>query len=257
MASLRWLTGWLGLAVLAWSLPVHAAGLVDTVARVRNSVVLVGSVKTDESPHFQHRGTGFLVGRGDLVVTTAHALADTQGGADVSVPVVQVRQAGGAWQMRTVTVVEIDAARDLALLRLREVAGAGLRLGDSSGVREGDDLAFIGFPVGGALGYAPATHRAMVSSITSAALPSPSAERLQPQAIRSLREGRIELFQLDATAFPGNSGGPLFDVQTGEVVGVMNLALIKTTREAVLSQPSGISYAIPSRYVAELLKKYL
>jgi hypothetical protein len=47
----------------------------------------------------------------------------------------------------------------------------------------------------------------------------------------------------------------LFDPATGEVMGVMNLVLIKNTREAVLSQPSGISYAIPSRYVSELLQR--
>ena len=39
-------------------------------------------------------------------------------------------------------------------------------------------------------------------------------------------------------------------------MGVMNMVLIKGTRESALSQPSGISYAIPSRYVKELLDKH-
>ena len=42
----------------------------------------------------------------------------------------------------------------------------------------------------------------------------------------------------------------------GEVLGVLNMVLIKGTRESALSQPSGISYAIPSRYVKELLDKH-
>ena len=73
--------------------------------------------------------------------------------------------------------------------------------------------------------------------------------------MRGLRNGTFEIFQLDATAYPGNSGGPLFDPNTGEVLGVMNMVLIKGTRESALSQPSGIAYAIPARFVRELLER--
>ena len=79
--------------------------------------------------------------------------------------------------------------------------------------------------------------------------------RIVRRAVRGLRDGTFEIFQLDATAYPGNSGGPLFDPQTGEVMGVMNMVLIKGTRESALSQPSGISYAIPAVHVKELLAR--
>ncbi len=106
------------------------------------------------------------------------------------------------------------------------------------------------------LGFSPVTHRATVSSITPAALPSPSAGRLSAMAIRGLRDGTFNIFQLDATAYPGNSGGPLFDPETGDVLGVLNMVLIKGTRESALSQPSGISYAIPGVYVREMLERH-
>ena len=61
--------------------------------------------------------------------------------------------------------------------------------------------------------------------------------------------------QLDATAYPGNSGSPLFDPATGRVLGVINSVLVKGNKEAAIEKPSGISYAIPVRYVHELLKK--
>ena len=64
------------------------------------------------------------------------------------------------------------------------------------------------------------------------------------------------MFQLDATAYPGNSGGPLFDPRSGAVLGVINMVLTKSTRESAMSQPSGISYAIPSRYVLELMARH-
>ena len=65
--------------------------------------------------------------------------------------------------------------------------------------------------------------------------------------IRRLRDP-YEVFQLDATAYPGNSGSPLYDMATGGVVGVLNKVFVQTTKERVLQDPSGISYAIPARH---------
>jgi S1-C subfamily serine protease len=114
----------------------------------------------------------------------------------------------------------------------------------------------MGFPIGGVLGFSSVTHRATVSSITTMALPSPTGQQLSERAIRSLRAGPLQVFQLDATAYPGNSGGPLFDPRSGAVLGVINMVLTKSTRESAMSQPSGISYAIPSRYVLELMARH-
>jgi S1-C subfamily serine protease len=63
------------------------------------------------------------------------------------------------------------------------------------------------------------------------------------------------VFQLDATAFPGNSGSPLYDPDTGAVVGIINKVFVQETKENLLAKPSGISYAIPIRYALPLLKK--
>jgi len=73
--------------------------------------------------------------------------------------------------------------------------------------------------------------------------------------LRRLREGAFPMFQLDATAYPGQSGSPLYDGASGEVVGIINMVLVKSTKESALSQPSGISYAIPSRALIELLAR--
>ena len=243
---------WLLLFVLAG--PARA-DLPDTIARLKPSVVLVGTFKATNSPRFQLRGTGFVVGRGEQVITNAHVLPDDLGQSDAAALVVQVRGADGGWQMRPVTLLERSGEHDLALLRMEGPAAPAMVIGDSARVREGDALAFMGFPIGGVLGFSVVTHHAMVSSITAAALPSPTADRLKPQAIRGLRDGTFNIFQLDATAYPGNSGGPLFDPESGAVVGVVNMVLIKGTRESALSQPSGITYAIPALHVKALMER--
>jgi serine protease Do len=46
----------------------------------------------------------------------------------------------------------------------------------------------------------------------------------------------------------------VLDVNTGRVVAVVNMVLVKAGRESALSNPTGISYAIPVRYVQELIK---
>jgi hypothetical protein len=43
--------------------------------------------------------------------------------------------------------------------------------------------------------------------------------------------------------------------ETGEVIAVINKVFVKTTKEAVLSQPSGITYAIPVKYIHQLLAR--
>ena len=70
---------------------------------------------------------------------------------------------------------------------------------------------------------------------------------------RRLQSGAYPVFQLDATSYPGNSGSPLYDPATGEVVGVLNMVFVKGTKEKALTDPSGISYAIPSGYLQALI----
>jgi serine protease Do len=232
------------------------ADLSTTIAKVKPSVVIVGTYKITNSPRFSMRGTGFVVSNGNLFVTNAHVLpqaAEKDAEADV---VILIRLARNEVQMRRTTLLEVDKLHDLALLRFEGAAVPVLNVGDSDLVQEGKAIAFMGFPIGGLLGFSPVTHRGIVSSITAAALPSPSALALNEKAIRSLRGGgNFDIFQLDGTAYPGNSGGPMFDPDTGEVLGILNMVFIKGTKESALTNPSGISYAIPSKYVLQLLDR--
>lgn len=244
---------WLGL-VLALPMAAHA-DLPAAIERVKPAVVIVGSYKASNSPRFRLRGTGFVVDSGNLAVTNAHVLPDPSEDFSDSSMVVQVRVAPNDLQVRPAQVVAVDREHDLALLRFEGAAAPALRLADSSAVREGQSIAFMGFPIGGALGFSPVTHRGLISSITAAALPTPTAQQLNAKAIRGLRAGTFNIFQLDATAYPGNSGGPLFDPETGDVLGVVNMVFIKGTKESALTHPSGISYAIPSQYIMQLLQR--
>ena len=64
----------------------------------------------------------------------------------------------------------------------------------------------------------------------------------------------FDIIQLDATAYPGNSGSPVYQATTGKVLGVINSVFIKGTKEVALTDPSGITYAIPVDHVRDLLQ---
>lgn len=254
-----WLARWALIGfVMGATCGTVSAQLPDTVAKIKPAVVLVGTYLATDNPRFKFLGTGFVVDNGLRVVTNAHVALRVDTAAPTGpMLAVQVPSALGDWSLRAAKVLETNTQHDLALLHIDGLpATATLSVAASDGIREGDDLAFMGFPIGGLLGFSSVTHRATVSSITTMALPSPTGQQLSGRAIRSLRLEPIQIFQLDATAYPGNSGGPLFDPQTGAVVGVLNMVLIKSTRESALSQPSGISYAIPSRYVLEMIARH-
>jgi S1-C subfamily serine protease len=93
----------------------------------------------------------------------------------------------------------------------------------------------------------------VIASITPIVLPGSNAQELKDKSVRRLRSGAFPIFQLDATAYPGNSGGPLYDAESGDVLGIVNMVLVKATKEAVLEKPSGISYAIPAGFLIALL----
>ena len=73
--------------------------------------------------------------------------------------------------------------------------------------------------------------------------------------IRRLNAGSFPVFQLHATAYPGSSGSPVYDPPSGDVLASINMVFVKGTKEAVLTQPSGIPYAVPSRHLTALLER--
>ncbi len=246
----------LGLALLAGLVPASARDeVIAVIARAKPSVVIVGTFRVTDSPRFKLRGTGFVVGDGGWVITNAHVLPGAaEITPDLSV-VVQLRRSDNELETRPAQVQDVDMTHDLALLKLGGPPARPLQLGDSEAVKEGQSVLFLGFPIGGVLGYSMVTHRGMVSSITAIAPPKPTSQALDPKTIIALRSGSFDIFQLDATAYPGNSGGPVLDADTGQVLGVINSVLVKSTKESALTNPSGISYAIPAKFVVQLLQR--
>ena len=243
---------WLGWLVL-WTATPAVADLPDTVARVKPSIVAIGTVLKTRRPPAKIIGTGFVVGNGKLVVTNAHVVPEEIDKAKHEALAIMQQGQGRKVRARRASLLASDREHDLALLEIEGDPLPALKLGDSEAVREGELYAFTGFPIGAALGLSPVTHHAIISAISPVAMPVTSTNDLDVKMIRRLKDP-FEIFQLDAVAYPGNSGSPLYDPDTGAVVAVINAVYVKESKEKILVDPSGISYAMPVIYVRKLLK---
>lgn len=255
--------GWRFLAAAACaSVLALAAGaasaqqaLADTIARQKPSIVAVGTFQKTRSPPFQFRGSGFAVGDGTLIATAAHVVAENLQTENREMMMVLTQVPGVKDpQGREAKAIAVDKVHDLALLRITGPPLPALSLGNSDLARDGLSVAFTGFPLGTALGFHPVTHRGIVASLVPAAMPGSNASHLDGRVIQGLKTGPFVLLQLDATAYPGHSGSPLYDSGTGEVIGIVNMGFVKGTKDAAVGQPSGISFAVPIQYLEDLIR---
>ncbi|MGE3857983.1 MAG: S1C family serine protease, partial [Dehalococcoidia bacterium] len=201
--------------VAAPAVTLANGGIADVVARTRKSVVLIEGGNA--------AGSGVVVDNEGHIVTNYHVV---EGQRTLKV----ILEDGTASRA---TVLGTDPSTDLAVLR-SEFPKDKLfpaTLGDSSVMRAGDAVYAIGSPFSQSFtvtsGIISATGRSTQSSFTG----------------RSIRD----VLQTDAAVNPGNSGGPLFNLE-GEVVGINTSIENPNGRFFV-----GLGFAIPSNTVLRLV----
>jgi S1-C subfamily serine protease len=174
-------------------------------------------------------GSGFVIDKAGHIITNYHVISGAQK--------VQVSFTGG--DQITATVVGKDPSTDVAVLKIDTHARAltPLMLGDSDGVRVGDEVYAIGNP----FGYT----RTLTSGIVSAVQRQISAPNSLPID---------NAIQTDAAINHGNSGGPLMDAD-GRVIGVTSQISTGNTGQ---QGNIGIGFAVPINTVrtvaAQLIK---
>lgn len=234
-------------AIPAW------ADIVELLPRIKPAIVGVGSIHPLATPRFKLLGTGFAVADGRHIITNAHVIPGSLEVEKGEALAVFMRE-GNNVKARKVEQIASDKEHDLTLLKMEGSLLTPLQLGQFKDVHEGETYFFTGFPIGAALGLYPATHRAGLAAIAPIYSPPATAKGLTAKLIRRAEDPFL-MFQLDAIAYPGNSGSPLYDGETGEVIGVINAVYVKGAKENALKAPSGITYAIPAKYVRALLEQ--
>jgi putative serine protease PepD len=178
------------------SQPPPASELADMIAGVLPSVVNV-SVSSIQG---EGTGSGVVVDAAGTILTNFHVV---QGATSVT-----LRFNDGEHEELEGEVVGTAPERDLAVIRVAADDLIPIELGDSSGLRLGDGVVALGFPLG--IEGGPTVTSGIVSGLDRTIAPEGG-----PQL-----EG---LLQTDAAINPGNSGGALVDLN-GRLVGINTAA---------------------------------
>jgi len=237
---------------LVLSANADSHSITEIVAKVKPSVVGVGLYDALGAQTHQLRGTGFVFGDGTLIATNYHVLEQ-----DLDLQKVQYHivfsGSGRQPKIHRVEIIATDRNHDLAILKLPSPL-TPLKLASPNYADDGTEVLLTGFPIGAVLGLYPATHRGIIAATTPDVIPTQHSSQLSMNILDRL-EKMFMIYQLDITAYPGNSGSPLYSANSGEVVGILNKVFVKESKETVLEKPSGISYAIPVKYLIQLAKR--
>tara|TARA_B110000467_G_scaffold32706_1_gene29731 strand:+ start:74265 stop:74999 length:735 start_codon:yes stop_codon:yes gene_type:complete len=230
------------------------SSLVETVGLIKPSVVGIGVYTPTGQPKNQLYGSGFVIGDGTYVVTNSHVIAkELDEGLLQELAVFTGK--GVAAKVRIATLIATDKEHDIAILKIKGQPLPALQLAQSKFKPEGSSIAFTGFPIGAVLGLYPVTHRGIIAAVTPTIIPVDDSRQISIAMIKRLRDPYL-VYQLDATAYPGNSGSAMYDLETGKVIGIINKVFVQESKETVISKPSGITYAIPVKYLHQLLKQH-
>lgn len=225
---------------------------INNIQSIKPSVVPIAFAQptlNPGEPNLNIVGTGFVVSKEGYVCTCAHVIFGKQGQLQVGI------KESGDYKLAFAQICVVDNERDIAILKLplppqdRKIEFIPIKFGDSQHVIEGQEIAFTGFPFGGFTGggFTPSTTKGIIS------------------AIRSKNIGGVEVnhFQLDAVTMEGNSGAPVFDIDNGEIVGIVNarfdpLMLGDVPQVIIGGRPLGIStnigFAIPINLVKQVIQ---
>ncbi|MCF6249606.1 MAG: serine protease, partial [Desulfobacula sp.] len=223
--------------------------LADRIASVKPSIVAVGTYYFNDIPKIRYLGTGFAISNGRRIVTNYHVVSGVI--KDKKQPYLRIFHKTFGTRGILAKIIAIDKFHDLVILEQDGEPIPVLKIADSTKVREGYRVIFSGYPVGFVLGLNATTHTGIISSIAPLIKPSPTARIIDGKIIRHLNEP-YDVFQIDGTAFPGNSGSPVCLMSTGEVIGVINQVFVKGKKEHAFTSPSGINYTLPARCITVL-----
>ncbi|HUI86493.1 MAG TPA: trypsin-like peptidase domain-containing protein [Nitrososphaerales archaeon] len=198
------------------------------VEKVSESLVSISSKRLERRfPYgvvpLEGQGSGVVIGRNGLIITNNHVIAEA---TRVEVTLKDGRSYIGE-------VVGSDEATDIAVVKVDAEDLPAASLGDSETLKVGQ----FALAIGNALGL-PGGPTVSLGVISATGRPLPGSD--------FIFEG---LLQTDAAVNPGNSGGPLADLN-GQVIGI---------NTAMLPFAQGVGFSIPintvKRIAGEIMEK--
>jgi len=158
-------------------------------------------------------GTGFIISSDGKIATNLHVIEDLRHAG--------VQLASGE-KFDSFSVLAFDSRKDIAIIKIPGFDLPSVPLGNSNNVQVGEPVLVVGSPLG------------LQGSVTTGVI---SSIRDDPSG------GGFKVLQTDASANPGNSGGPLVNRQC-EVIGIITFKV---------RGGENLNFAIPVNYLHGLM----
>ena len=180
-------------------------------------------------------GSGSIISPDGLVMTNHHVVAGAADGA-----VIQVTMNDGS--KHPADFIASDVNTDVAVIKIRDINDAPfLNFGDSDALRVGQEVVAVGSPLG------------LNATVTSGIV---SAKNRPVRASQGGGESSlVDAIQTDAAVNPGNSGGPLVDMN-GNLVG-MNSMIASLSAGGREAGSIGLGFAIPSNFAHRMANQLI
>ena len=190
--------------------PAASGTTLEPADIIESSLPATVLLETTTASGAKTTGSGFVVDPSGIIVTNLHVV---RGAVAVKISL----QNGDAYER--VTIRAVDELRDIAIIQVPGFNIPTVSLADSDTVRQGDSVVLLGSPLG-------------LSGTATTGIVS---------AIRRLDGYRV--FQTDAAASPGNSGGPVLN-SDGAVVGILTFTV---------RQGQNLNFIVPVNYARGLM----
>ena len=209
------------------SAPAPAEGSIEEVSqKVLPAVVAIQVVTRAGAAE----GSGSLISPDGYVLTNHHVVEGSSAGA------IQVTMNDGS--RKDAEVVASDANTDVAVIKIKDAENLPyLEFADSDQLNVGQQVVAVGSPLG--------LNATVTSGIVSAV----------NRPVRASQAGGepslIDAVQTDAAVNPGNSGGPLVDMN-GNIVGMNSVIASLSSSSGQEAGSIGLGFAIPSNFAKRM-----
>ncbi len=206
----------------------------ENVVKIKPSIVMIFAETTKSELPFTggeyikmdnkvfSKGTGFIVTSDGYILTANHVVKEAK-------DKIQVRTIeGDKFKVYEAELISSNNDADVALLKINVNDLPHVDLGDYDKFEDGMSVGFIGFPLSMNL---PLTNNGIISG----------KGKFQYE-----KDGDgVDIYTLNAFINQGNSGGPVFSANTGEVIGIINARMnVVNEKQFIKYDPTGRGQAL-------------
>ena len=206
--------------------------VINMIQDIKESIVGISKVKNTGSSVFSSEniselglGTGVIVSEKGYILTNAHVSGEKYSSCYVTLTDENTYNGNVVWSNTDI---------DMSIVKINKNGLKKAKIGNSDEIQVGESVYAIGNPIGFEF------QRTVTGGIVSALNRTIKFEENEKETYME------DLIQTDATTNPGNSGGPLINLD-GEIIGINGVKI---------TSAEGVSFAIPINSVKSVIKSF-